>query len=74
MCGVENNKVSRFQEKRSQRAVEIERIATVQRYLVSVGADKKFFDMCGLPYRTTRPAALCTRSGAATATLLIGTF
>lgn len=50
---VETNKVATFQVKRDHRAVEIDRITTVQRCLASVNADKKYYDMLGLPYRKT---------------------
>lgn len=58
---VDTTKKATFQAKRDQRALEIERINTVLRYLKSVNAEKKYYDMLGLPYRksasTVVPAA-----------------
>lgn len=52
---IETAKRAVFQSKRDKRALEIERINTVLRYLKSVKADKKYYDMLGLPYR--KPAS-----------------
>jgi hypothetical protein len=48
---MESTKIATFQAKRDQRVLGVDRIATVQKYLASVGAKKKFYDMLGLPYR-----------------------